>query len=83
MMNKVGALIVIWAFISIVYIAIAILMPTIQNVASTTATTINASSNMTNYPGTLETVQVFPLIAWFIPGGVGIAATVWMLKRED
>lgn len=82
-MSKVGSIILIWVVISMVYIIIAILMPFIQSVASSTANTINASSNMSNYPGTLETVQSFPLAAWFIPGVLGIGATVWMLKRED
>lgn len=82
-MKKVGRLFLVWAVISILYVIIALIMPTIQDVATDTATTINASSNMSNYPGTLETVQSFPLIAWFIPGAVGIAATVYMLKFED
>lgn len=82
-MNKAFALILIWAVVSLAYVIVAIAMPTIQTVSTNIATTINTTSNMTNYPGTLETVQIFPLLAWFIPGAVGIGATVYMLRKED
>ena len=82
-MNKVFSIFLVWAVISLMYVILAITMPTIQSFSDSTAATINTSSNMSNYPGSLETVRAFPLFAWFIPGGVGIAGTVYFLRKDD
>jgi len=82
-MKKIGVLIVIWVAISLAYVIIAFMMPVLQDFTDDTATELQATSNMSDYPGTLEAVNSFPLFAWFIPGGVGIGATVWMLKKDS
>lgn len=81
-MKKIGILATIWILMSLTYIILAIIQPTIQELSDNTATELQATSNMSNYPGTLEAVNSFPLIAWFIPGVVGVAATVWILKTD-
>ena len=82
-MKKIGFIILIWAAISLCYIVIAVTMPTLQDLTDNTATELQATSNMSNYPGTLEAVNSYPLFAWFIPGAVGIVATVVMLKKDS
>lgn len=82
-MKKIGVLILIWAAVSLAYVIIAFAMPSVQDLTDNTATELQATSNMSNYPGTLEAVNAFPLFAWFIPGAVGIGATVWMLKKDS
>ena len=82
-MKKIGILILMWASISLAYVIIAVSMPTVQSLTDNTATELQATSNMSDYPGTLEAVNSFPLFAWFIPGAVGIVVTVVMLKKDS
>jgi hypothetical protein len=79
-MNKVFTLIIIWVSVIAVYVFIGFLMPFYQDISASTVIALNASANMTDYPGTLEAVESMPLWIWFIPGPVGLVATATTLK---
>lgn len=81
--RKIGYMIITWAFVILAYIILALMQSPVQTITTGVATEISASSNMTNYPGTLESIRIFPVIMWFIPGGVGIIATAVFLKQND
>ena len=80
--KKIGYLIMTWVFVSLAYVILAVSMPALTELSDLAAVTMAASSNMTNYPGTIEAVQSFPLYVWFIPGGVGFIATVVFMKTD-
>jgi hypothetical protein len=64
------------------YILMAFTMPAITAISSESAATINASANMSNFPGTIEMVNSAPVWLWFIPGLVGVVTTVIMLVKK-
>ena len=80
--KKIGAIITIWFLMSMVYVLLTAMMPALTGITGGAATTMAASSNMTNYPGTLEAIQAFPVYVWFIPGGLAFIATVATLKSD-
>lgn len=82
-MGKFWTLVTIWIVISFSYIILAVTMPVIQQISGDTAVELEATSDMSNYPGTLEVVNTTPLFAWFIPGALGIAGSVYVLKSRD
>jgi len=82
MAKKIGYMILMWFMISFVYVILAASMPALTQMSGEAATTMTATSNMTNYPGTMAAVQAFPVYVWFIPGGVGIIATAVFLKSR-
>ena len=81
MQNKFIAIGVTWVIIIAVYIIIAFMMPAFNSIVSTAGSSLEASANMSNFPGTQETVASAPVWIWFIPGLVGIVYTVWKLKK--
>ena len=80
MAAKLGFLGIMWFAIVFVYIILAVSMPAITGLVTESANTLQAQSTMSNYPGTLAFLQAFPLVVWFIPGGVGFVATVVYMK---
>jgi len=41
-----------------------------------------ASGNMSQQPGAVTGLQIMPLLYWFIPAGIVIAATVYWVREE-
>lgn len=70
-----------WILVVAAYIIMAVMMPAITEIVSTANTSLVASANMSDFPGTLEAVNSAPLWLWFIPGGVALVVSVIMLKR--
>lgn len=64
----------------VVYLFLLAVMPAITALVNTANTSLSASANMTSFPGTAEAVNSFPWYVWFIPGGVGIAAIIGVLR---
>jgi len=62
------------------YLILGASMPAITGIVSTANTSLAASANMTNFPGTAEAVNAFPWYVWFIPGGICVAAVVGILR---
>lgn len=77
-MNKLFVFGIIWGVIILAYIVLAVAMPAITDITATSAAAMGDTSGL---PGVKEGVQAFPVYVWFIPGGVGIIATVILLKR--
>ena len=82
-MNKLWAIVLIVVVVIGVYLMLAVFMPAISDIANNAAVSLNATSNMSNYPGTLETVESSPWWLWAVPGVAGIIAIAVTLKRGD
>ena len=81
MQNKFVGLGIMWVVVIFAYIIMAAIMPAFTDIVSTANTTIQASANMSNLPGTMGVVQTAPVWIWFIPGVVGLVSTVVMLRK--
>ena len=82
MKNKTVILLATWVMISLAYIIISFIQPTVQSISDSTWATVNASSNLSNYAGTGESIQLFPFFMWFVPGTIGIVTTVIVLRKD-
>lgn len=82
MVQKIGGMIMIWGGVIVGYIFLAFSMPAHSAIVNDSLTSLNASANMTNFPGTYEAVAMFPVYVWFIPFVVGMVATVIHLREE-
>lgn len=81
-MSKVGQVIVVVVFVSIVYLAMLVIMPIVSDFSISANATITASgANITAHPGSTSFLLSIPWILWFIPGSIGIAVVVVILKR--
>ena len=83
MNNKFVGLIVIWVFVILAYLILAVTMPAGRELASQAATDLEASANMSNFPGAQGFVESSPVWIWFIPGLVGMIITVTTLRAGD
>lgn len=83
MQNKAVALIMIWVFVIVAYLFIAVFMPAGRELVSEASTELAASANMSNFPGTQEAVDSSPVWIWALPGLVGVIFTAVTLKRGD
>jgi len=80
--SKIVQLGIIWLLTVFVYIILAVCMPAINELVGVSSAALDASANMTQFPGTKEGIETFPVYVFFIPGFVGIVTTVIMLKRD-
>lgn len=81
-MVKIWHIGVIWGLVVFAYIIYANVFTVFTGLTDSAGAALQATSNMSNYPGTLEAVQSAPLWGWFVPGGVGIVATAVYLIQE-
>ena len=81
-MNKVVNVAWIVGIVIIVYLFLLVAMPVISSAVSSGNLTMAATSNMSNYPGTTETMLIMPWILWFVPGVGGIIAVVLVLRQR-
>jgi len=79
-MNKIGAVITITFVMILAYIFLLVVMPIISDAALTANTTMDATSNMSLYPGTSGFLMSTPWILFWIPGVIGIALIVIVLR---
>ena len=82
MASKLGSVAWIVGLVIIAYLFLLVAMPVITDAVSTANTTMAATSNMSNYPGTQEGVLATPWILFFVPGVIGIIAVVLVLRRH-
>lgn len=68
--------------VALAYIVITILMPVITSTSGAAVTTVNASPNASSYQSSIAGMQYTPLVLYFVPAIIGIAAIVWKLKKE-
>ena len=83
MMNKIGAVITVVVLVIAAYLLLLVVMPIISDAALTANTTMNASSNMSLYPGTSGFLMSTPWILFFVPGVIGIAVIVVLLRMPS
>ncbi len=82
-MNKYGAVIVVVFVIIVVYLILLVVMPILTSAALSANTTMNATSNMSLYPGTSDFLMSTPWILFFVPGTIGIAIIVVILRMPS
>ena len=82
-MNKIGAVITVVVIVSCAYLLLLVVMPIISNLALSANTTMNATSNMSLYPGTSGFLMSTPWILWFLPATIGMAVIVIILKMPS
>ena len=71
---------IMWGVILVVYLLLAFLYPVITGLADEGAAELQATSNMSNYPGTVAVIQAIGLWIWFVPGGLGFIASVVIIR---
>jgi len=81
MISKYGGVLAIVAGVIVVYILLLIFMPVIVDTAGIATTTMNSTSNMSLYPGTIPAVTAAPWALWFAPGVIGIVSVIFVLRR--
>lgn len=84
MAKKIGNIVLLWLAIIGAYILLANIFPvfttlTYEAQAETVASTANATSRV----GAVEFMGMMPLLIWFIPGLLGVIATVVYVKSSD
>ena len=79
-MQKLVWIAIVVALVSACYLIMLITMPLVSDLAATANSTMNATSNMSLYPGTSEALMASPWILWFIPGAIGIGVIIVILK---
>ena len=82
-MNKFGAVIVVVFVIIVAYLILLVVMPIVSTAALTANTTMDATSNMSLYPGTSGFLMSTPWILFFVPGTIGIAIIVVILRMPN
>ena len=80
-MGKVGAIIVIVGIVIVAYLFLLVVMPILVDMSLTANATMHATSNMSNYPGTAGALVSSPWVLFFVPGAIGVAAIIFVLKR--
>ena len=80
-MHKIGRIAIVVVMVIAVYLFMLVVMPTIVDIVSSANSTMDASSNMSMYPGTSPAVLATPWFLWFVPGVVGMIAVVVILKK--
>ena len=80
-MNKFFGIVIVVVIVIFVYLILAVTMPAINEISTAAAVSLNATSNMSNYPGTLEVVESSPWWMWALPGAVGMVVIIVMLKK--
>lgn len=79
-MNKFGAVATVCVAVFMVYLVMLVVMPWLADITLTVNSTLNATSNMSNYPGTSEFLLSITWILFFVPGVIGIATIIVILR---
>ena len=81
-MGKLGTLAWIIGLVIIVNLLLLITVPFLADITVSTNLTLNATSNMSQYPGTSGFLLATPWILYFIPNVAGIIAVIVVLRRQ-
>lgn len=79
-MKKIGLIALTLGFVIFAYMILTLVQPTLVDIANTANTTMSASSNMSNYPGTAEVMTGSPLWLYFVPAVLGGIIIVGILR---
>lgn len=80
-MNKIGAIIITIGAVTMAYLILLVVMPFLTDVVATANATMNATSNMSLYPGTSAGIISVPWILFFVPGSIGMIVIVMILRK--
>ena len=80
-MNKIGRVFVVIGLVVACYLVLLVTMPVLNTLIVSANATMTASSNLTSYPGAVEFMIASPWILWWVPGSIGIAVIVIILRR--
>ena len=81
-MNKIGSVIIVVCLVIVCYLFMLIVIPgVVVPMVSTANTTIAATSNVSDYPGTTSFLLSIPWILWFVPACIGTVVIVVLLKQ--
>jgi len=81
-MKKATTIIGIMFAMGILYALLLVFMPFLADTAATVNMSMNASHNMSNYPGASETMLASPWLLMFVPAIIGIIYVVIVLKKK-
>jgi len=82
-MGKIGKITTIVAGVIILYLLLLVMMPVLSDATITANQTMDASNNMSLYPGTSGGILSAPWVLWFAPGVIGIALIVITLRSPS
>ena len=82
-MEKIKTIGVIFILVGIVNLLLLIIVPFLADITVSTNATLNASTNMSLYPGTSGFLLATPWLLYFIPNVAGIIAIIIVLRRRD
>jgi hypothetical protein len=82
-MNKAKTILFIIAGVILAYVCIAFTMPLLSETAETAVVEVEKSPNVDQYIGAREGPRITPWVIYFLPGVIGVLATVIVLKRQD
>ena len=80
-MDKIWQVVIVCIGVGILYLFMMVAMPVMTELASTANTTMGASSNVSNYPGSTEAVLAAPYFLWFVPGALGMVSVIFILLK--
>ena len=81
-MKKPLAVGIVVAVVAAAYLIILVLMPILTGIVATSNTTMQATANMSQFPGAAEAIVSTPWILFFVPGVIGMAIIVLILKHK-
>lgn len=82
-MSKMGTLAWIIGIVIFVNLTLLIFIPFLADITVSTNLTLNATSNMSLYPGTSGFLLATPWILYFIPNVAGIIAVIVVLRQQN
>jgi len=80
-MNKAKGILMVIGGVVFLYLVLLIVVPFLADIATAANTTMHASSNLSDYPGGEEILFAAPWLLFFVPGGIGIAAIIFILRQ--
>ena len=67
----------------VAYVVMLAIQPAFNTIVSTANASMWATSNMSNYFGTVEVVNSSPFWIWLVPGGIGIISLVVLFRSGE
>ena len=82
-MNKLGAVLIIIGVVGVCYLILLVVMPVLANIIVTANASIAADvADVSAYPGAQSFLVSTPWILFWVPGVVGIAAIVLVMRAR-
>jgi len=79
-MSKIGQIAIVIGVVIVCYLILLVVMPVVADLISTANTTVTAAT-WANHPGSQGFFIAQPWILFFVPGAIGIAAIIFILRQ--